>query len=102
MNGVDTTLQTSTVSSIYSIGSTDVSITSEVTQGPATTPIGLRSACDVSARYIAAELLRRKADRSDQKLIAGVPEPVALLFMLHAKYGPLPGLAGEMLRAASR
>jgi tetratricopeptide (TPR) repeat protein len=46
----------------------------------------------------AADLLRRKAERSDQKLIAGVPEPIALLFMLHAKYGPLPGLAADRQR----
>ena len=46
----------------------------------------------------AAALLRLKAQRSDQRRIAGVPEPIALLFMLHAKYGPLAGEAADRKR----
>jgi tetratricopeptide (TPR) repeat protein len=46
----------------------------------------------------AAALLRKEAGRPNQPSIAGVPEPVTRLFMLHARHGPLEGYAVDRLR----
>lgn len=46
----------------------------------------------------AADLLRKETSRPNQPTIAGVPEPVVRLFMLHARHGPLDGYAADRRR----
>lgn len=45
-----------------------------------------------------AEVLRRKADWPNAQQLAGMPEPVADLFALHAKFGPLAGYTDDRRR----